>query len=43
MINLIGANKMDLKTERLMLRKFKEEDWQAVYEYTSNSEVMELG
>jgi RimJ/RimL family protein N-acetyltransferase len=32
---------MDLKTERLMLRKFKEEDWQAVYEYTSNPEVME--
>ncbi|URM32677.1 GNAT family N-acetyltransferase [Cytobacillus firmus] len=31
---------MELKTERLIIRKFKSEDWQAVYEYTSNSEVM---
>lgn len=31
---------MELKTERLVIRKFKSEDWQAVYEYTSNPEVM---
>ncbi|MBU8771755.1 GNAT family N-acetyltransferase [Cytobacillus oceanisediminis] len=31
---------MELKTERLIIRKFKSEDWQAVYEYTSNPEVM---
>lgn len=31
---------MELKTERLTIRKFKSEDWQAVYEYTSNPEVM---
>ncbi|UYG97600.1 GNAT family N-acetyltransferase [Cytobacillus firmus] len=31
---------MELKTERLTIRKFKSEDWQAAYEYTSNPEVM---
>ncbi|USK39480.1 GNAT family N-acetyltransferase [Cytobacillus firmus] len=31
---------MELKTERLTIRHFKAEDWQAVYEYTSNPEVM---
>ncbi|PAE23204.1 GNAT family protein [Bacillus sp. 7894-2] len=31
---------MELKTERLIIRKFKSEDWQAVYEYTANPEVM---
>ncbi|MBT2689661.1 GNAT family N-acetyltransferase [Bacillus sp. ISL-47] len=31
---------MDLKTERLKIRKFQSEDWQAVYEYTSNAAVM---
>ncbi|KAF0821107.1 acetyltransferase YnaD [Bacillus sp. ZZV12-4809] len=31
---------MELKTERLTIRNFTTEDWQAVYEYTSNPEVM---
>lgn len=31
---------MDIKTKRLTVRKFISEDWQAVYEYTSNPEVM---
>lgn len=32
---------MQLKTERLTIRKFENEDWEAVYEYTSNPTVME--
>lgn len=31
---------MNIKTKRLIVRKFKPEDWQAVYEYTSSPEVM---
>lgn len=31
---------MDIKTDRLVIRKFKCEDWQDVYEYTSNPHVM---
>ncbi|MGN7177121.1 GNAT family N-acetyltransferase [Paenibacillus sp. FSL R5-0490] len=31
---------MELKTERLIIRKFTSEDWQAVYEYTANPDVM---
>lgn len=30
-----------LKTERLLIRNFNEEDWVSLYEYTSNPEVME--
>lgn len=31
---------MDINTDRLVIRKFEIEDWQDVYEYTSNSRVM---
>ncbi|KON85499.1 acetyltransferase [Sporosarcina globispora] len=31
---------MRINTERVIVRKFKAEDWNAVYEYTSNPEVM---
>ncbi|MCI3197478.1 GNAT family N-acetyltransferase [Bacillus sp. HU-1818] len=31
---------MDIKTDRLVIRKFKCEDWQDVYEYTSSPHVM---
>ncbi len=31
---------MFIKTKRLLIREFEIQDWQAVYEYTSNSNVM---
>lgn len=31
---------MFIKTERLLIRKFEFKDWQAVYEYTSDINVM---
>jgi [ribosomal protein S5]-alanine N-acetyltransferase len=31
---------MFIETNRLVIRKFEAEDWQAVYEYTSNADVM---
>ncbi|WP_062051548.1 GNAT family N-acetyltransferase [Bacillus sp. JCM 19034] len=31
---------MHIKTKRLLIRNFKFNDWQAVYEYTSNAHVM---
>lgn len=31
---------MNIKTERLLIRKFEFEDWEAVYEYTSDCNVM---
>ncbi|UZD74666.1 GNAT family N-acetyltransferase [Bacillus siamensis] len=31
---------MKIKTDRLVIRTFEREDWQDVYEYTSNPEVM---
>ncbi|MFV7789970.1 GNAT family N-acetyltransferase [Aliarcobacter lanthieri] len=31
---------MNLETERLYIRKFKSTDWEEVYEYTSNPDVM---
>lgn len=31
---------MHIKTKRLLIRKFKFKDWQAVYEYTSDVNVM---
>jgi RimJ/RimL family protein N-acetyltransferase len=31
---------MYIKTERLFIRKFESKDWQAVHEYTSDSNVM---
>ena len=40
-ISLIdGGYEMYIKTERLLIRKFEFKDWQAVYEYTSDSDVM---
>lgn len=32
--------KLFIKTERLLIREFEIQDWQAVYEYTSNPTVM---
>ncbi|WP_433745656.1 GNAT family N-acetyltransferase [Falsibacillus pallidus] len=32
---------MNLTTERLHIRKFTEQDWEEVYKYTSNKEVMQ--
>ncbi len=32
--------KMNIKTERLVIRTFEPEDWQDVYAYTSNPSVM---
>ncbi|MFJ6207575.1 GNAT family N-acetyltransferase [Lysinibacillus sp. NPDC092081] len=32
---------MFIKTKRLLIREFEIQDWQAVYEYTSNPTVME--
>ncbi|MFF2176809.1 GNAT family N-acetyltransferase [Lysinibacillus sp. NPDC058147] len=31
---------MFIKTNRLLIRKFEVQDWQAIYEYTSNPNVM---
>jgi RimJ/RimL family protein N-acetyltransferase len=31
---------MNIETDRLLIRKFKYEDWQDVYEYTSDANVM---
>ena len=31
---------MFIKTNRLLIREFEIQDWQAVYEYTSNPNVM---
>ncbi|MCM3772869.1 MULTISPECIES: GNAT family N-acetyltransferase [Priestia] len=31
---------MNIETNRLLIRKFKYEDWQDVYEYTSDADVM---
>lgn len=31
---------MFIESNRLVIRKFEAEDWQAVYEYTSNADVM---
>lgn len=31
---------MKVTTKRLLIRKFQEQDWQAVYSYTSDKEVM---
>lgn len=36
----ISGGHMIINTERLLIRKFKEEDWHKVYEYTSNPVVM---
>lgn len=38
---MIGEPKMLIETERLVIREFKIEDWEEVWEYTSNSEVMQ--
>lgn len=32
---------MSIKTERLIIRKFELEDWQSVFKYTSDTNVME--
>ena len=35
-----GKSEMFIKTNRLLIREFEIQDWQAVYEYTSNPNVM---
>lgn len=39
-IYLHGGKYMKIETNRLLIRNFKEDDWQAVYDYTSDSHVM---
>jgi RimJ/RimL family protein N-acetyltransferase len=36
----MGVNLMHIKTKRLLIREFEFKDWQAVYEYTSDNNVM---
>jgi RimJ/RimL family protein N-acetyltransferase len=36
----MGVSLMHIKTKRLLIREFEFKDWQAVYEYTSDINVM---